>query len=380
MRLGKLLAAALVVAVLCSACGGTSQARIERRCDEIFELYAPLYQDAEKTEPENKWEAPALSQSGIDDMENLLMDAGLDVLDTDGEYPACLRTGERFYEFWDAVGRQENARQEIITIKASGELSYRLFSFEDGTPYVYDMNFSRDGERYYEKMEILDWTLTERGNFYYRIYPADDGHYADYTLIRLEEPDRELWDMNTRYILAGGYLGTNMFLTDWTEKNFGELSFNDLWEYLYYDTYGEPFWPEGYPFLQENHCYAIPAEEFEEVILPYFNMEREALRRAAGYDEQGDFYPWHQLDTDDHIFLSYYTIQPEVTACRPNPDGTLTLTVQVLSTDLKTDCLFAHEVTVRPLENGRFQYVGNRVTYQTAYGLPFCEPRLTWAG
>lgn len=42
----------------------------------------------------------------------------------------------------------------------------------------------------------------------------------------------------------------------------------------------------------------------------------------------------------------------------------------MLSTDLKTDCLFAHEVTVRPLENGRFQYVGNKVTYQTEYGLP----------
>lgn len=40
----------------------------------------------------------------------------------------------------------------------------------------------------------------------------------------------------------------------------------------------------------------------------------------------------------------------------------------MLSTDLKTDCLFAHEVTVRPLENGRFQYVGNKVTYQTEYG------------
>ena len=61
-----------------------------------------------------------------------------------------------------------------------------------------------------------------------------------------------------------------------------------------------------------------------------------------------------------------------------NSDGTLTLTVAMLSTDLKTDCLFAHEVTVRPLENGRFQYVGNKVTYQTEYGLPFCEPRITW--
>lgn len=56
----------------------------------------------------------------------------------------------------------------------------------------------------------------------------------------------------------------------------------------------------------------------------------------------------------------------------------LKMKTAMLSTDLKTDCLFAHEVTVRPLENGRFQYVGNKVTYQTEYGLPFCEPRITW--
>ena len=53
-------------------------------------------------------------------------------------------------------------------------------------------------------------------------------------------------------------------------------------------------------------------------------------------------------------------------------------TIQMLSTDLKMDCLFAHEVTVRPLENGNFQYVGNRITYQTEYGLPHSVPRLMW--
>ena len=58
-----------------------------------------------------------------------------------------------------------------------------------------------------------------------------------------------------------------------------------------------------------------------------------------------------------------------------NSDGTMTLSVEVLSTDLKTDCLFSHDVTVRPLENGSFQYVGNQTTYQTEYGLPPAESR-----
>ena len=102
------------------------------------------------------------------------------------------------------------------------------------------------------------------------------------------------------------------------------------------------------------------------------------LRELAQYNAVEDYYPWRPVETNDYVFLDFYSIDPEVTAYQVHPEGTITLTVQVLSTDLKTDCVFAHEVTVRPLENGRFQYVGNKVTFQTGYGLPYSEPRLTW--
>lgn len=122
----------------------------------------------------------------------------------------------------------------------------------------------------------------------------------------------------------------------------------------------------------------IPAAEFEKVVLPYFDVDLDSFREMAQYNAEGDYYPWHQIQTNDFVFLNYYTIEPEVTKYMVHSDGTITLTVEMLSTDLKTDCLFAHEVTVRPLENGQFQYVGNKVTNQTDYGLPYCEPRLKW--
>ena len=151
-----------------------------------------------------------------------------------------------------------------------------------------------------------------------------------------------------------------------------------MWEYLYYDTYGERFQPDRYSYIREQCCYEIPAEEFEKVILPYFDIDLDKFLELAHYSGEGDYYPWRQIETNDYIFLRYYMIEPEVTACQTDEDGTITLTVEMLSTDLKTDCLFAHELTVRPLENGKFQFVGNRVTYQTEYGLPFCQPRLCW--
>ena len=76
--------------------------------------------------------------------------------------------------------------------------------------------------------------------------------------------------------------------------------------------------------------------------------------------------------------LKKYTMEPEAVSYTVNEDGTITITVQVLSTDLKTDCLFSHEVTIRPQENGEFQFVGNQVLSQTEHGLPYAEPRLTW--
>ena len=356
------------------------QKRLEQRCQEIVSLYYGLYQQADKSEPQARWDTPVLAQSSIDAIEDLLTDAGLDMVDTSEKYPDYLETAENFYGFWDAAQHQEAAEQEVITVRNSGTLSYQLFSCRDGVTQVYSMLYPPDGssELYYEKHEVLDWALTDRGNFYYRIYPAGDKHYADYAMLRLTPPDPELWDLNRTYIPTGSYTASNLFLTDWTENDFGALCFNDLWEYLYFHSQGEPFRPDGYPYIPERSCYKIPGALFEKIVLPYFDIDPVLLRELAQYNAVEDYYPWRPVESNDYVFLDFYSIDPEVTAYQVNPDGTITLTVQVLSTDLKTDCVFAHEVTVRPLENGRFQYVGNEVTYQTVYGLPYSVPRLTW--
>lgn len=405
MKLNRLIGLIMIFAMLLSSCSGLDDAnnpavsndstfddsprepqsdpvkeRIEQRCEEITTIYYDLYTSADKTEPQNQWDDPVLSQGSIDAIESLLIDAGLDVVDTNGAYPSHLATADRFYDFWNNVKQGQPTEQEIIEIRENGTLSYRLFAYQDSVTYVYSMDYPIDGnsEFNYEKHKILEWELTDKGNFYYRIYPAGDKHYSDFALIRMVEPNLELYDLTMKYIWAGGYIGTNIFLTDWTENDFGDLSFNDIWEYLYYDCYGEQFWPEGYDYVLERECYKIPASDFEKVVLPYFKIDIETFRELAQYDAEGDYYPWCQVQTNDYVFLYYYMVEPEVTAYQVNPDGTITLTVEMLSTDLKTDCLFAHEVTVRPLENGRFQFAGNKVMHQTEYGLPFCEPRLTW--
>ena len=80
--------------------GDPMQGQLEVRCGEIAAMYRSRYDGAEKTASDTSWEEPALSQDSIDAIENLLIDAGLDVMDTNGSYPSYLVTSSRFHSFW----------------------------------------------------------------------------------------------------------------------------------------------------------------------------------------------------------------------------------------------------------------------------------------
>lgn len=384
MRYKGIAACLIALCLLLCACGapGAGQERdIQKRCRQIVSLYRDLYDSAQKEPAADRWEEQTLSQQSIDAIEARLLERGLDVIDSSADCPGYFVNAEHFRQFWDSVQRDEEASQEVIAIRDSGALSYRLLTHQDGTTYVYSLvcSLAGDEDPDYEMHQVYGAELTEQGNFYYRINPEDDCHYANYTLIRLQKPDQELWELYSKYILAGGYTATNIFLTDWTEDDFSPLCFNDLWEYVYRYRTGTQFWPDGCAYDKSRNCYLIPAAEFESAVLPFFRLDAQTLRQLADYDAQTDSYPWRQVESNDYAFyLSYYTIEPEVTACRTNADGTLALTVEARSTDLGIDCLFSHEVTVRPMEDGGFQFVGNRVLSQTEKGLPYCEPRLTW--
>lgn len=384
MRYKGIAACLIALCLLLCACGapGAGQERdIQKRCRQIVSLYRDLYDSAQKEPAADRWEEQTLSQQSIDAIEARLLERGLDVIDSSADCPGYFVNAEHFRQFWDSVQRDEEASQEVIAIRDSGALSYRLLTHQDGTTYVYSLVYSLAGDEDpdYEMHQVYGAELTEQGNFYYRINPEDDCHYANYTLIRLQKPDQELWELYSKYILAGGYTATNIFLTDWTEDDFSPLCFNDLWEYVYRYRTGTQFWPDSCAYDKSRNCYLIPAAEFESAVLPFFKLDAQTLRQLADYDAQTDSYPWRQVESNDYAFyLSYYTIEPEVTACRTNADGTLALTVEARSTDLGIDCLFSHEVTVRPMEDGGFQFVGNRVLSQTEKGLPYCEPRLTW--
>ena len=93
-------------------------------------------------------------------------------------------------------------------------------------------------------------------------------------------------------------------------------------------------------------------------------------------DVKTESYPWRPIETNDMERYDYPAVEPYLTDIRENADGTKTLLVCCLSTDVPTDCLFSHALTVRDLPGGGFQFVSNRITFQTALALPNAAPRL----
>ena len=67
---------------------------------------------------------------------------------------------------------------------------------------------------------------------------------------------------------------------------------------------------------------------------------------------------------------------PEVTECIEIDESTKKLIVNVMCPDYQTDKLFVHEVTIRVLSDGEYQYIGNQITYKSDIDIPSPQARI----
>lgn len=316
------------------------------------------------------------AEAGVDSAEQCLIGEGLACLDSDPVYPEYLANPQSLLSFWETVSRGQDARTSVLRVDAEGTLRHLLFLRQGDTTRFLVTRQTDTGSWETTVLPIFDMELTDHGVFYYRCYPAGDPHYIDYAQIRLSPADRDCWDLTRRYILPVGYQMVNLFLCDWQEGQWGNLSFSDLLEFLYGKYEGN--WLEWEQYPGSTSCVWIPAALFEETVLPYFRIRVEELRELCRYDPLREAYPWKPVHGDELTPWKYPMCQPEVTSWQKNSDGTLTMNVEVRSAEHKTSCLFAHTLTVRPLEKG-FQYVANQVTFTGQWGLPPSKSRFALA-
>lgn len=154
-----------------------------------------------------------------------------------------------------------------------------------------------------------------------------------------------------------GYPSNNLFFLDWTEEDYGSLNFYDLFAILYPIARGTQI---PYEQTVDGSEYQVPAEEFASVIQTFFSIDSETLHQIEGYQPDTDSYVY-QTRSFTNKAGSPNSPYPEAVSCRENTDGTLTLTVRAVWPSEHLPQAFSHEVTIRPLPDGGFQFVSNRM-------------------
>ncbi|MCI9575860.1 MAG: hypothetical protein HFJ84_04135 [Clostridiales bacterium] len=351
---------------------------IQGKVEKLVSLY-----NAEKQVSQNWPDKLDLSQETIDAIETTLIEAGYPIMNSDSIYPDYLENAQDIYSFWEAVQENRDAETEFWEVLSSGALYYGSLQYADGeATAIYALTeWNEQGKlevRSGTKKEVLNWDMTSDNNFYYQDVGESRGWDAA-RLLRLKPVDKTLYDLNAKYIMPIGYYNVNLFLCDWDTSNYGSLCFNDLFEalyrlrnndYIYARDFEQVDVDEPYPYY---YC-CIPAEIFDATILPYFEIPLSAFREKTLYDSEKDIYPWQDLNCSN---IAYFpTVIPEVTEVVKNEDGSITLKVTVMCLDKQTDCLFTHEVTVMPSDDGEFKYLGNKITFKGQQELPLSEPRI----
>ncbi len=396
----SVIALILVIPMLLTGCNSSSPAEIpsggentaeakeetkvvekaKNRSLEIVSLYKDKYINAEKMTSEYYYNQTVISQEVVDEIENLLRDKGYPVMNSDSKYPTYLENAESVYDFWESVSANKNAEQELMTVSVTGEMYYTSLHYTDGKKYrtYIVVGWDENNEPVVTSdsyIEIMDWELINDKEFYYQVVYPPRVPFDDYALVRLAPMDKTLYDLTEKYIAPIGYLSNNMFVCEWDSNNYGDLSFNDLLEYFYRVKNNELFNMEDYESVREPYyCTYIPKALFENTVKPYFDISLEEFRKLSLYDSGKGVYPWQEVCCENARI--YPSVEPEVVKYKENNDGTFTLTINVRCNDYKTDRLFTHEVVIRPLNDGGYQYLSNKITYKSEHELPPNYPRL----
>ena len=337
------------------------QQNVKDNEDEIIEICSQLYKKASE---ENK----------IADLEMIRI-----IVNQFGEngYPAVdsrnqidMTEAEQVEWFCEMVDTQEEAEITIIEVSYLGGFVKYDLETKDGNVdvvrsyYKYENgNMKREVTGSYQAEY---WNYTEDGYLMFsgvwfseELYVLTLSGAEEHTALRVQPLDETYRELSRKYLLPIGFEQNNMFIVDWSEDDFGDLNFYDMYDLLYPKVNGTYT-----PYVADDNfgvgaVYQIPKDDFERVILPYFDIDSETLQSKTIYNAEDKTYEYKPRGFEEVEYPEYpYS---EVIGFTENGDGTLTLTANVVFPYVGDSKVYAHEVVVRPLENGGVQYVSNRI-------------------
>ena len=354
------------------------QEESEEDADEIISVCIDLY---EKAEEENK----LADLETIRSIVNRLGENGYSAVDSRNQIN--MTEPEKVVEFCEKVDAQEEAEITIFEISyLGGFVKYDLHTKDGNVDVVRSYYKYENGNM---KREVIGnyqaeyWNYTEEGYLMFsgvwfseELYVLTLSGAEEHTALRVQPLDETYRELSRKYLNPISFERNNMFIVDWSEEDFGDLNFYDMYDILYPKVNGQYVPYVADDNLSVSAVYRIPKEEFESVIMKYFNIDSETLQSKTVYYSEDSTYEYKPRGFEEVEYPEYpYS---EVVGFSENSDGTITLTANVVFPYAGDSKVYAHEVVVRPLEDGGVQYVSNRIIpSEDNYRETWHMPRLT---
>ena len=294
---------------------------------------------------------------------------------------------EKVVEFCEKVDAQEEAEITILEVSyLGGFVKYDLHTKDGNVDVVRNYYKYENGDIQREvtgSYQAEYWNYTEEGYLMFsgvwfseELYVLTLSGEEEHTALRVQPLDETYRELSRKYLRPIGFEQNNMFIVDWSEDDFGALNFYDMYDILYPKVNGQYV-----PYIADDNLavsavYRIPKEEFESVIMKYFNIDSETLQSKTVYYSEDSTYEYKPRGFEEVEYPEYpYS---EVVDFTENSDGTITLTANVVFPYAGDSKVYAHEVVVRPLEDGGVQYVSNQIIpSEDNYEETWHTPRLT---
>ena len=337
------------------------QEESEEDADEIISVCIDLY---EKAEEENK----LADLETIRSIVNRLGENGYTAVDNKNQID--MTHAEQVKRFCKMVDAKEKAEITIIDIDdLGGFIKYDLQTKDGNVDVIRSYYEYKDGaiqRNHIGTYQAEDWNYTEEGYLMFsgiyfseELYALTLSGMEEHTALRVEPLDERCRELSRKYLLPISFERNNMFIVDWSEDDFGELNFYDMYDILYRKENGEYVPCAADDNLGVGAVYRIPKDEFESVIMKYFNIDSETLQSKTVYYSKDSTYEYKPRGFEEVEYPEYpYS---EVVGFTENSDGTITLTANVVFPYSGNSKVYVHEVVVRALEDGGVQYVSNRI-------------------